>query len=55
MIDFYRCSGGRRFIDATIPDLVLQVKRVADALDRLADGREKAPTAEEPSKPREGA
>ncbi len=55
MIDFYRCPGGRRFIDATIPDLVLQLKRVADALDRLADGREKAPRAEEPSKPPGGA
>lgn len=55
MIDFYRTPGGRRFIDATIPDLALQLKRVADALDRLADGRGKAPRPSEPATPPGGA
>ena len=55
MIDFYRTPGGRRFIDATIPDLALQLKRVADALDRLADGRGKALRPAEPTTPPGGA
>jgi hypothetical protein len=35
VIDFYKTHGGRRFIDGTIPDLVLQMRRIADALQRL--------------------
>ncbi len=37
MLDFYRTVGGRKFFDATVPDLVHQVKRVADALERVAE------------------
>ena len=58
MIDFYRTPGGRRFIDGTIPDLVRQVQRVADALDRLitlAEASTKAPNVPESASPREGA
>jgi hypothetical protein len=47
VIDFYRTAGGRRFIDATVPDLVLQIQRVANALDRLVELAERA-TKEQP-------
>jgi hypothetical protein len=36
-MDFYRTVGGRRFIDHTIPDLILQLQKVAVGLDRLSD------------------
>jgi hypothetical protein len=37
VLDFYRTVGGRKFFDGTVPDLVQQVKRVADALERVAE------------------
>ena len=37
MIQFYQTPMGKRFFEATLPDLTLQVKRVANALDRLLD------------------
>ena len=37
MIDFYHTVGGKRFIDGTVPELVVQLKRVANALDRILD------------------
>jgi hypothetical protein len=58
VIDFYRTPGGRRFIDATLPDLVLQIQRVANALDRLVDLAEAATKKEPPARsgtPQEGS
>ncbi len=40
MLDFYRTVGGRRFIDHTLPDLILQLQRVHVALNRVADALE---------------
>jgi hypothetical protein len=37
VIQFYQTPMGKRFFEATVPDLTLQVKRVANALDRLLD------------------
>ena len=37
MIDFYHTHGGRRFIDVTAPELVVQLKRIADVLGRLVE------------------
>ncbi len=37
MIDFARTPMGRRFFEATLPDLVLQVGRVANALTDIAE------------------
>jgi hypothetical protein len=37
VMSFYNTVGGRRFIDGTVPELVVQIKRVANALDRLID------------------
>jgi hypothetical protein len=42
MLDFYRTVGGRRFIDHTLPDLILQLQRVHVALNRVADALEAA-------------
>jgi hypothetical protein len=40
MLDFYKTAGGRRFIDHTLPDLILQLQRVHVALNRVADALE---------------
>jgi hypothetical protein len=40
MLEFYKTSGGRRFIDHTLPDLILQLQRVHVALNRVADALE---------------
>lgn len=45
MLDFYKTMGGRRFIDHTLPDLILQLQRVHVALNRVADALE-APRAD---------
>jgi hypothetical protein len=37
VIEFYRTVGGRRFIDHTIPELILSLMKVAVGLDRLSD------------------
>ncbi|MGO8992054.1 MAG: hypothetical protein ACLQVI_01910 [Polyangiaceae bacterium] len=37
MIDFARTHMGKRFFESTLPDLVLQVRRVANALEAIAD------------------
>lgn len=42
MLDFYRTVVGRRFIDHTLPDLILQLQRVHVALNRVADALEAA-------------
>jgi hypothetical protein len=34
MLDFYKTGGGRRFCDATMPEIGRQLKRVADELKR---------------------
>ena len=55
MIDFYHTHGGRRFVDVTVPELVLRIKRVANALDRLLDLVEAARATNAPSAKKEGA
>jgi hypothetical protein len=58
VIDFYRTHGGRRFIDATVPDLALQIQRVANALDRLVALAEAAAKDQPPARsaaPQEGS
>jgi hypothetical protein len=37
MMEFYRTVGGRRFVDHTIPELALQLQRIANALDKILD------------------
>ena len=34
MLDFYKTSGGRRFCDATVPELTRQMKRLADEMHK---------------------
>jgi hypothetical protein len=36
-VDFYRTQMGHRFFEATLPDLVLQIKRVGNALEDIAE------------------
>jgi hypothetical protein len=55
-MEFYRTVGGRRFIDHTIPDLILQLQKVAVGLDRLSEilegaRRGAAPAADAPTEP----
>lgn len=40
MLDFYKTGGGRRFCDATMPEIGRQLKRVADQLKRANDLKE---------------
>jgi hypothetical protein len=39
---FYRTRAGREYYEKTLPELVEQVKRLADALERLVDQTEDA-------------
>lgn len=34
MLDFYKTGGGRRFCDATMPEIGRQLKRLADEMKR---------------------
>jgi len=34
MLDFYKTGGGRRFCDATLPEIGRQLKRMADEMKR---------------------
>lgn len=34
MLEFYKTGGGRRFCDATMPEIGRQLKRIADGLYR---------------------
>jgi hypothetical protein len=45
-MEFYRTHGGRRFIDHTLPDLALQIQRVALSLSRIVDLLEAAAALE---------
>ena len=38
--EFYQTRAGRRFYEATLPDLVREVKRLADAAERIATSLE---------------
>ena len=44
MLDFYRTPGGRKFIDATVPELARQLKRLADATEGGAKLAAEIPT-----------
>jgi hypothetical protein len=47
VIAFHQTPMGKVFIERTMPDLVVQMKRIANSLDRLLDvvEREHAPAA----------
>ena len=34
MLDFYKTGGGKRFVDSTVPELIRQIKRLADATQK---------------------
>ncbi len=54
MIDFARTHMGKRFFESTLPDLVLQVRRVANALEAIADTlRAGTERKDEPHTPKE--
>ena len=36
-LDFYQTRAGRQFYDHTLPELVAQVRRLADAVERLVE------------------
>ncbi len=36
MLEFYKTTGGRRFIDSTMPEIGKQLRRIADALEAQA-------------------
>lgn len=38
MLDFYRTQAGRKLIDHTLPQLVKQLARIADALEAQQEG-----------------
>ena len=40
MLDFYKTGAGRRFCDSTVPDLVEQMKRLADEMCRANNLKE---------------
>ena len=40
-VEFYQTRAGRRFYEATLPDLVRELKRLADAAERIATSLEK--------------
>jgi hypothetical protein len=40
MIPFHETRIGARFLEHTLPELVRQLKRLADAVERIADSRQ---------------
>ena len=49
---FYLTKAGRRYYDVTLPELVRQITRIADALERIADtGSVNTERADEPETP----
>ncbi len=42
-MDFFSTTTGRNFIESTIPNLVLQLQRIANSLERLLDRIEQGP------------
>jgi hypothetical protein len=36
-LEFYRTAAGRQYYERTLPDLVEQLRRLADATERLVD------------------
>ena len=47
-LDFYQTRAGRVFYDQTVPELVEQVRRLADAVERLVDRIDSKPPREDP-------
>lgn len=51
MSEFFQTQMGRKFYEADVPNLILQMKRMADSLDRATKLKALEPTLSEPHEP----
>ena len=42
-IEFFMTAMGRRFYENDVPEMIQQLKRIADALEKIADDKNKEP------------